>query len=96
MIWQVVPKEQEMVVTNNGKPVALLTPLSDTTLEAAISAVRRAKAMNAVKSMRQKSVEFGNDTMLPQTINTVINRVHLLTSRTRNFLKYIQAARRII
>ena len=31
-IWKQLPEEQEMVITNNGRPIALLTPLSDDTL----------------------------------------------------------------
>jgi antitoxin (DNA-binding transcriptional repressor) of toxin-antitoxin stability system len=36
--------EQEMVITDNGRPIALLTPLSDETLEQSLSAMRRARA----------------------------------------------------
>jgi hypothetical protein len=32
-IWEILPEEREMVITDNGKPIALLTPLSDATLE---------------------------------------------------------------
>jgi hypothetical protein len=26
-IWKTLPEEQEMVIANNGKPIALLTPI---------------------------------------------------------------------
>jgi hypothetical protein len=42
-----------MVITNNGKPIALLTLLSDKTLEETLSAVHRAKAINVVKAIQQ-------------------------------------------
>jgi len=32
-IWKQLPEEHEMMITNNGKPIALLTPLSDANLE---------------------------------------------------------------
>ena len=32
-VWKDLPEEQEMVITNNGKPIALLTPISDRNLE---------------------------------------------------------------
>lgn len=71
-IWETLPREQEMVVTNNGKPVALLTPLSDKTMEETISAVRRARAINAVKLIQQQSVRNGTDTMTLEEINKEI------------------------
>jgi antitoxin (DNA-binding transcriptional repressor) of toxin-antitoxin stability system len=59
-IWKQLPIEQEMVITNNGKPIALLTPLSDKTLEDTIKAVRKAKAINAVRLMQETSINNGN------------------------------------
>jgi len=49
-----MPKDQEMVVTNNGKPVALLTTLNDTDLEGTLRAVRRARALQALAALLQK------------------------------------------
>ena len=40
-----------MVITNNGKPIALLTPLSDENLEETLSAIRRARAANALRQI---------------------------------------------
>jgi antitoxin (DNA-binding transcriptional repressor) of toxin-antitoxin stability system len=71
-IWRSLPEEQEMVITNNGKPIALLTPLSDKTLEETLSAVRRAKAINAVKLIQQQSVKNGTDKMTLEEINREI------------------------
>jgi antitoxin (DNA-binding transcriptional repressor) of toxin-antitoxin stability system len=68
-IWRQLPEEREMVITNNGKPIALLTPLSDKTLEDTLSAVRRARAINAVKLIQQQSVENGTDKMTLEAIN---------------------------
>ena len=73
-IWKTLPKEQEMIITNNGKPVALLTPLTDKTLEETLSAVRRAKAINAVKLLQQQSVKNGTDKMTLEEINAEIKR----------------------
>ena len=73
-IWKKLPTEREMIITNNGKPIALLTPLNDETLEDTISAVRRAKAINAIKKMQEISVSLGNDKMTLEEINTLINK----------------------
>jgi antitoxin (DNA-binding transcriptional repressor) of toxin-antitoxin stability system len=74
-IWKKLPTEREMIVTNNGKPIALLTPLSDETLEDTVSAVRRAKAINAVKKMQEISAALDNDKMTLEEINAIISDV---------------------
>ncbi|MDR0319973.1 MAG: type II toxin-antitoxin system Phd/YefM family antitoxin [Treponema sp.] len=71
-IWKRLPVEKEMVITNNGKPIALLTPLTDETLEETLSAVRRAKAINAVKFIQEQSIKNGTDKMTLKEINNVI------------------------
>jgi antitoxin (DNA-binding transcriptional repressor) of toxin-antitoxin stability system len=68
-IWETLLQEQEIVITNNGKPVALLTPLSDSNLEETLSAIRRAKAINAVKLIQQQSIKNSTDKMTLEEIN---------------------------
>ena len=55
-VWKALPEEQEIVITNNGKPIALLTPLTDTDLEDTLASVRRARAISAVKNMQAAAV----------------------------------------
>ena len=74
-IWKRLPSERELIITNNGKPIALLTPLSDETLEDTVSAVRRAKAINAVRKMQEISASLGNEKMPLDEINAIINDV---------------------
>jgi len=74
-IWRKLPSERELIVTDNGKPIALLTPLNDETLEDTVSAFRRAKAINAMKRMQEISVSLGNDKMTSEEINAVISDV---------------------
>jgi len=71
-IWKNLPFEREMIITNNGKPIALMTPLTDKTLEETVSAVRRANAINAVKKMQEISVDLGNDKLTLDEINAII------------------------
>ena len=78
-IWKKLPLEREMVITNNGKPIALLTPLSDETMEDTISAVRKAKAINAMKKMQETSLSLGNDKMTLDEINTIIRKTRRKT-----------------
>jgi len=76
-IWKKLPSERELIITNNGKPIALLTPLNDETLEDTVSAVRKAKAINAVRKMQETSVSLGNDKMTIEEINSIIDDVRV-------------------
>ena len=62
-IWKELSEKQEMVITNNGKPIALLISINDSNLEETLSSIRQARAMNAVKLMQQISIKKGNDKM---------------------------------
>lgn len=78
-IWKKLPSEREMIITNNGKPIALLAPLNDETLEDTVFAFRKAKAINAMKKMQEISASLGNNKMTLDDINTIIK-----SSRTKN------------
>ncbi|ADK79833.1 type II toxin-antitoxin system Phd/YefM family antitoxin [Sediminispirochaeta smaragdinae] len=71
-IWKQLPEEQEMVITNNGKPIALLTPLSDTNLEETVKAIRKARAINAVRAIQEISLKNGNSEMSNEEIEKEI------------------------
>ena len=67
-IWKLLPVEQEMVITNNGKPIALLTPLSDENLENTVKAVRTARAINSVKRKQEISIRNKNNLLCEEEI----------------------------
>ena len=71
-VWKELPEEQEIVITNNGRPIALLTPLSDRDIEETVSAVRRARAATAVKNIRNLATKNGLPDMTMEEINEEI------------------------
>ena len=73
-VWKNLPEEKEMVITNNGRPIALLTPISDENLEETISAMRRARAVNAIKSIQLNSVKTGKNGMTEEEIKEEIRQ----------------------
>ena len=72
-VWKQLPEEQEMVITNNGKPIALLTPLSDVNMEDTLKAVRKARALNAVKNMQDISLRNGHSSLADEDIQNEIS-----------------------
>ena len=79
-IWKELPEQREMIITNNGRPIALLTPIGDSNLEETLSIIRRVKAIEAVKRMQQKSLENGNYKMTMEEIEAEITRARKGTS----------------
>ena len=49
----------EAIITNNGKPTAILLDIADGNFEETIEAIRQAKAIIAFNSMRNKAVAEG-------------------------------------
>lgn len=58
-LWETLVADGEVVITNNGKPTALLLNIADGSFEETLKAVRQAKAMIAFNAMRSKAAEKG-------------------------------------
>ncbi|MBN1459945.1 MAG: type II toxin-antitoxin system Phd/YefM family antitoxin [Armatimonadetes bacterium] len=58
-VWRELPAEREMVITSNGKPVAILATVSESNLEESLAAFRQARAIEAVSSIQRRAVSTG-------------------------------------
>lgn len=74
-VWRNLSQERDMVVTSNGRPVALLSKVSDQNLEESLAALRRARAMAAVDAIQRRSVKQGLHRMSLREINAIIAKV---------------------
>lgn len=80
-IWKELSMEREMVVTSNGRPIAILAAITESNLEESLSAFRQARAIEAVVSLQRSSVEQGVDRISMEEINAEIKAVR--KKRTR-------------
>ena len=83
-VWKSLPAEKEVVVTSNGRPVAILSAVNETNLEESLSAIRRARAAEAVMSLQRRSVERGTDGIGMKEIDAEIRGVRKNRSRQRS------------
>ncbi len=74
-VWKKLPREREVVVTNNGRPIAILSAVNESNLEESLSAIRQARAAEAVMSLQRRSVEQGTDGVSMEEIDTEIRAV---------------------
>ena len=74
-LWKALSDEREMIVTSNGRPIAILAAISESNLEESLAAFRQARAVEAVASLQRRSVEHGTGRITMDEIDTEIKSV---------------------
>lgn len=72
-VWENLSSGGEIIITNNGKPSALMINIPEDNFDETVQAVRQAKAMIAFNSMRQTASTSGS--MSEEEITAEINAV---------------------
>jgi len=72
-VWKALAQEKDLVITSNGKPIALLSAMVEENLEESLGAVRRARAQAAATALQQASLQAGNDRLSLADINAEID-----------------------
>jgi antitoxin (DNA-binding transcriptional repressor) of toxin-antitoxin stability system len=71
-IWRELVDEREMVVTSNGRPIAILAAVNEASLEAALRAFRRGRAIDAVSELQRASMARGGDGLPSEAVDAEI------------------------
>ena len=71
-VWKELPQEKEMVITRNGSPIAMLTPVTDKTLESSVDAWRKVRAQQALDRLQRNSFKQGTAAVSMEEIDTEI------------------------
>ena len=74
-IWKNLPTERELIVTSNGRPIAILSAVNESNLEESLSAFRQARAVEAVMSLQHQSTVQGTDRITMEEIDAEIKTV---------------------
>lgn len=74
-VWKDLPDQKEMVITSNGRPIAILSAVNENNLEQVLSAFRRTRSIEAVTSIQYDSVRNGKDKITREEINNEIKIV---------------------
>ena len=74
-IWENLPEEREMVITSNGRPIAILAAISESNLEESLTAFRQARAVEAVAALQRRSADQGTDKISMDEIDAEIKAV---------------------
>ncbi len=73
-IWEKLSEVHELIITNNGKPSALITEIDEENMEDVLSSVRQSMAMRATNKLRLASVINGNAKMTEEEIELEIEQ----------------------
>jgi len=74
-VWKRLSGEREMIITSNGRPIAILAAVNESNLEESLSAFRQARAVEAVASLQRRSLEQGTDNISLDEIDAEIRAV---------------------
>ena len=73
--WKSLGEAGDVVLTNNGRPVAMLSSVSEGGVEDSLAALRKARAILAVQRIQARSVTLGLDKMSLRDIDKEIGEV---------------------
>jgi prevent-host-death family protein len=74
-VWENLEKDEEVIITSSGKPIALLTGISDANFDEAINIIRRTKAELAISRMRKAAIRRGLSKLSKKEIDLEIKAV---------------------
>ncbi|HEY4662464.1 MAG TPA: type II toxin-antitoxin system Phd/YefM family antitoxin [Candidatus Humimicrobiaceae bacterium] len=80
-IWKQLKVNKDIIITSNGKPIAILNPVEQGNLESSLIALRRARSLLAMENIQRESVNRGLDKITEEEIEEEIKAMRLERSR---------------
>jgi antitoxin (DNA-binding transcriptional repressor) of toxin-antitoxin stability system len=74
-------REREAVLTANGRPVAVMIPVDAGSIDQTLETLRRARALEALRAIRQESRRRGLARMSTRDIDAIIAKTRKARSR---------------
>ena len=71
-VWKELAREKDLILTSNGRPVALISSIPGEDVEGSLAALRKARAILAVEQMQARSVSAGTDRLSMRQIEREI------------------------
>jgi antitoxin (DNA-binding transcriptional repressor) of toxin-antitoxin stability system len=54
-VWRDLQKEGELVITSNGKPIAIVSATDEASFEQSLAELRQARALRAARQLQEQS-----------------------------------------
>ena len=75
VVWDKLHQQREIILTSNGRPVAVIAGVGENDVEETVAALRRARAQAAVSRLRRAAAERGVDGLSAAEIESEIAQV---------------------
>lgn len=74
-VWDKLRQQREIILTSNGRPVAVIAGVGENDVEETVAALRRARAQAAVSRLRRAAAERGTNKLSAAEIDAEIAQV---------------------
>ena len=74
-VWDKLRQQGEIILTSNGRPVAVIAGVGENDVEETVAALRRARAQAAVSRLRRAAAERGTNKLSAAEIDAEIAQV---------------------
>lgn len=71
-VWDKLRQQRELILTSNGRPVAVIAGVGENDVEETVAALRRARAQAAVSRLRRAAAMSGADKLSAAEIEAEI------------------------
>ena len=74
-IWEQLKNDKDIIITSNGKPIAILNPIYNDDIESTMEILQRLRTIKAVEDLQAEAVIKGLDKMSNKEIEEIIKKV---------------------
>lgn len=74
-VWKLAKQEKDLVITSNGRPIAILTGINEESFEEELDIMQRARALKSLDTIHKNSVMKGTNRITDQEIQLEIDTV---------------------
>ena len=74
-VWKLAKQEKDLVITSNGRPIAILTGINEESFEEELDIMQRARALKSLDTIHKNSVMKGTKRITDQEIQLEIDTV---------------------
>jgi len=74
-VWKLTKVEKDLVITSNGRPIAILTGVNEETFEDELDVIQRARALKALDNLHKESVMKGTHLISDKEIQADIEAI---------------------
>ena len=73
-VWKLAKQEKDLIITANGRPVAILTGVDEKTFEKELDAIQRSRTLLALEALQRESARKGTDMITDEQIQLEIEQ----------------------